>query len=275
MTEERELLIAQQLEQAAAQVVANGWQLPQDGSWQWVQSSPYAKVACIRVEGEEYYFKAFLPRGRVERIKTLLRGSRAARCRRHTRALRAYGFSAPDVIAAQTGGRIPWVVMEGARGVAWADYLASFLTGPQSAERLRWKRDLICALGAEVGRLHKLGFAHGDLRPFNVLVDASAREPLFHFIDNERSRRPPFLHERERVRNLVQINMLQAPQIQRTDRLRFWRAYCETAGLPVAVERRLRVLIGKRLAVRLAARPAGKPIGNAGLSTELLEYLPG
>jgi tRNA A-37 threonylcarbamoyl transferase component Bud32 len=267
--------IEQQLHEMASQVVAGNWQLPEDNSWQWVQSSPFAKVARIRVADGEYYFKAFLPRGSVEAIKTLLRGSRARRCCKNTEKLLVAGFSAPRILAAKTRGPIPWIVMQGVRGIAWADYLASFLTHPETVERLRWKRRLIRALGAEVGRLHRKGFAHGDLRPFNVLVDSAAREPLFHFIDNERSRRSPHLRERERVRNLVQINMLQAPQIQCSDRLRFWRAYCAAAELSPRAEKRLRKLIGKRLAARMAARPAGKPIGKASLPESLLDYLPG
>lgn len=267
--------IAQQLQQMAAQVVARDWQLPDDGSWHWVQSSPYARVARIRLDGREFYFKAFLSRTGLEPLKTVLRGSRAARCCKNTRKLLEAGFSAPQIVAAQTAGAVPWIVMESMRGVAWADYLASYLTRPESRERLHWKRQLITALGSQVGRLHRLGFAHGDLRPFNVLVDSVARQPHFHFIDNERSRRMPYLRERERVRNLVQINMLQAPQIQRTDRLRFWRAYCAAAGLSPRAERRLRALVGRRLAARMAGRPADKVIGNSALSTEILEYLPG
>jgi hypothetical protein len=255
-------------------VIATGWQLPDDGSWHWVCSSTGSRVARIVCDNEEFYFKVFSPRGLWDVIKPLWRGSRAWRCSIQTLALQSYGFAAPSVIAAKTRGVVPWIVMESARGIAWGDFVCSFLTEPDTVALLLWKRELIRALGAEIGRLHKLGFVHGDLNPFNVLVDTSVRKPTFYLIDNERTRRPLYLLDRERVRNLVQISFFQSPQMQRTDHLRFWSAYCEAAGLSKARQRRLRIQACERLHARLVVCSSGSAFGNSHLSSDVLNYLP-
>lgn len=246
--------IQQQLQCAAEQVVADNWRLPEDGSWTWVGSSLHARVARIRTDAGDFYFKAFLPRDWFESSKARLRGSRAQRCVDSTRELLAAGFSVPGIVAADTTGQVPWVVMESARGVAWGDCLASFLACQRNPEQLRRKWQLIAALGAEVGRLHRLGFVHGDLRPSNVLVDINAPTPRFHFIDNERSRRPLRLPTRERLRNLVQINLLGPKQWTRRDRLRFLYAYCAAAGIPGYRAPRLDLLVARGLAARPPSR---------------------
>ena len=251
--EERQLL-AQHLKKVAEQVIADNWKLPGDGGWQWVGSSEGARVARIMFCGEEFYFKAFLPRGLLEPIKALWRGSRAQRFCIQTKVLELHGFLAPNVIVGEIKGSVPWVIMESAPGVAWGDYVCSFLTDPKARARLFWKRKLIHALGVEVGRLHKLGIVHGDINPFNVLIDASDERLRFHFIDNERSRRPLFLLERERIRNLVQINFFRSPHMRRTDLLRFWGAYCDSAGLSQSYQRRLLIKVYRNLMVRLVIR---------------------
>jgi hypothetical protein len=72
--------------------------------------------------------------------------------------------------------------------------------------------------------MHRAGIIHGDLRPGNVLARKVADGWEFFFLDNERTRKWPWLPMRLRLKNLVQINML--PEgISRTDRMRFFQAY--------------------------------------------------
>ena len=89
---------------------------------------------------------------------------------------------------------------------------------------LREKRDLLRQFGLTVGRMHRAGVVHGDLRPGNVLVRRNGNRWEFFLIDNERTRRHRYLRGRLRRKNLVQINMLPRG-ISNTDRMRFFLPY--------------------------------------------------
>jgi hypothetical protein len=52
----------------------------------------------------------------------------------------------------------------------------------------------------------------------------------FFFLDNERTRKLGLLPKRLRLKNLVQVNMLQSENITVTDRMRFFEAYLEQNG---------------------------------------------
>ncbi len=264
--------IVRRLTALAQDIIANNWQLPDD-NWQWVSSSGGSKVARFIFDNQEYYFKAFLPRDSFETIKSFIRGNRARRFWTQSNNLEQQGFSVPKVITANVYGVMPWIIMKSVSGIAWGDYLCSFLTHPKTFRRLRWKRELIRALGTEVGRLHGLGFLHGDLNPFNVLIDTNQTKPKFHLIDNERSRRPFYLLERERIRNLIQINFFRSPQFQRTDHLRFWISYCEAAKIPEPKKRQLGKKAYAILLRRLSSRGYNL-FGNSSISPDEVHYLP-
>ena len=68
---------------------------------------------------------------------------------------------------------------------------------------------MLRALGAEVARLHRAGYIHGDLTPYNIFV-TGLQPPQFVFIDHERTRRTILSRfERPRMRNLVQLGHLE------------------------------------------------------------------
>ena len=209
----------EQLE-AAALTLAQG-ELPP--GWQWVASSTSARVARQGQQG--IFYKEFLPRSRMERLKTGLRGSRAARARHNSEALLRAGFNAPRNLAwgKLPGGRY-YLVSAAVPGEGVTTWLRARLAG-RSREALRYRRRLLEELGRFVGRLHRDGFVHGDLRPSNVLAVDTGERFEFALIDNERNRRrsPPDL--RGMRRNLMQLNMLLPSDLTRTDRWRFFRAW--------------------------------------------------
>jgi hypothetical protein len=100
------------------------------------------------------------------------------------------------------------------------------------AEGLIHKRALLHALGEEVARLHRAGFVHGDLTPYNVIVERG-EPPRFVFIDHERTCRAPIVGRmRGRLRNLVQLGRLELPGLTRADRVRVLRAYADALVVP-------------------------------------------
>jgi hypothetical protein len=88
------------------------------------------------------------------------------------------------------------------------------------------KRALLCAVGAEVARLHAAGFVAGDLVPANVWTAAAPDGIRIALLDHDRTRAglvpAPWWRAR---RNLVQLNRVVLPGITVTDRLRVYRSY--------------------------------------------------
>jgi serine/threonine protein kinase len=110
------------------------------------------------------------------------------------------------------------------------------------------RRVVLRALGAEVARLHRAGYIHGDLTPYNIFVTA-LEPPRFVFIDHERTRRTILSRfERPRMRNLVQLGHLEVAGVTNTDRMRVWTGYCANLS---ARRRRLEL---RRVAAMLVAR---------------------
>src|SRR5205823_2160469 len=108
----------------------------------------------------------------------------------------------------------------------------------------REKRALLGRLGAEVARLHRAGFVHGDLVPANIRLVGER----FVFLDNDRTRRSRLLVRLAGRRNLVQLGRFVVPGLTLTDRARVLGAYAPRRG-----HRRLaRWLVAKTMARRCA-----------------------
>lgn len=169
------------------------------------------------------FFKEFLNRSPAERLKARVRGSRATRARLNSEALTRAGFAAPANLA---WGKLPhgleYLFTAAASGQGVTDWLRHTLTertGPQLALR----RQLVTELGIFIGRMHATGFTHGDLRTSNVLADLRQGRFRFTLIDNERNRRQVPAAGKLILKNLMQLNMLTATELSRTDRWRFFR----------------------------------------------------
>jgi hypothetical protein len=189
------------------------------------------------------------PGGGLSALRYLGSGSRAERLLGIAEALEAAGFAIAPVLmmgAERRGGR----TMMAAARVAGLP-LPRFVLGAAGA--LERKRQALRALGAEVARLHRAGFLHGDLTPYNVFVKSGA-PPRFVFIDHERTVRPRLVWQRRRLRNLVQLCRFDLEGMSRTDRIRIVDAYARAMGC----ERRRLV---RRLAVMLRARRQRDAVG--------------
>lgn len=188
-----------------------------------VASSGFARVA--RNADRAIYFKQFLPRSHFEALKSLLRGSRASRARRHSDSLREAGFDAPRNIAwgrLQGGSEYLFSAAVPGQGItAWLRHRLS----ERDSHSLRIRRHLLRQFGDFIGRLHAAGFVHGDLRPSNALAELRGEQFHFYLIDNERNRRALPPRRNGMLKNLMQLNMLLPADLTRSDRWRFFLAW--------------------------------------------------
>lgn len=196
-------------------------QLP-DG-WQVVASSGFAHVAQ-QVELQLFY-KEFLPRSPLEKIKSLVKGSRATRARKQSEALLNAGFNAPQNLAwGQLSGAREYLFTRAVPGDGVSLWIKTILKG-KDEECLCERRKFLRELGIFIGRLHATGFIHGDLRTSNVLARRGVDHFEFSLIDNERNVQYRPAPGKLLLKNLMQLNMHTPNELSRTDRWRFFRAW--------------------------------------------------
>ena len=211
-----------------------------DSAWLSIQETVERRVRQdhpesirLKLQGrsEDVFLKIYSPGGAGTGLKDLFRVSKALRHWQQSLALSGCGFRVPTVIAVGEQRRFrrverSFILTE------WTDAtsVSTFLRGADSRATplgsTQKKRAYIRQLGYEIGRMHELGFVHGDLVLSNVLVGFHPHGPSFYYIDHDRTRRyPEWLPQTLWKRNLVQLNRLVVPGITLSDRMRFFRAY--------------------------------------------------
>ena len=205
-------------------------------------ASTYSLRLGSPLSGETEVFVKVLdaPRG-LKAIRRLVLGSRAERMQAILDALVGAGFRVAPVLmfGDERGSRRMMMVTARVAG----DPLPRFLRSAASAAR---RRELLRALGTEVARLHRAGFIHGDLTPYNIFV-ADGTPARFSLIDHERTARPHLNWERRRLRNLVQLCRFELEGMGRTDRLRIVDAYGRAMdGAPHRLIRRVTAMLRAR-----------------------------
>jgi len=175
-----------------------------------------------QVGGLAAYFKVLDPIRGLNRVRWIFRRRRAAHVASVSEHLRADAVGVPEILllgAERRGGR-EIIVTARVEGFSVARHLRR--------AKLASRRVVLRALGAEVARLHRAGYIHGDLSPFNIFV-TGLEPPQFVFIDHERTRRTILSRfARPRMRNLVQLGHLELFGITNTDRMRVWCGYSAT-----------------------------------------------
>jgi Lipopolysaccharide kinase (Kdo/WaaP) family len=205
-----------------------------------------------QVGGLDAYFKVLDPIRGLNRARKVFKRRRAVHVASISEHLRADGIGVAEILllgAEHRGGReiIVTARVEGFN-------LVRHLKRAQLASR----RIVLRALGAEVARMHRAGYIHGDLTPYNIFV-AGLEPPKFVFIDHDRTRRTILSRfERPRMRNLVQLGHLDVGGVTNTDRMRVWIGY--SAQLSVRRRRMERRRIAAMLAARIALERKHAPV---------------
>lgn len=202
--------------QLAAGVFPPGWDIVPSSSMSLVAYNPQLQI----------YFKEFRSRSPLDRLKALLRGSRATRARRHSEALRYAGVDAPVSLAwgRLSGGR-EYLFTRAAAGQDVASWLKTTLVD-RTGDALAFRRQLLEALGIFVGRVHATGFIPGDLKASAVSANLVEGRFQFTLTDNEDTLKKLPPPGRSLLKNLMQLNLLPPSALSQTDRMRFlvgWR----------------------------------------------------
>jgi hypothetical protein len=210
-----------------------------------VRRSRHAETWFNRLDqrtGPDVFFKVLDPIRGANRLRWIFKRRRAAHVASISEHLRADGVGVPEIL-------LLGFELHGGREIIVTSRVDGFnLVRHLKRAKLASRRLLLRALGAEVARLHRAGYIHGDLTPFNIYVTGFA-PPQFVFIDHERTRRTILSRfERPRLRNLVQLGHLALDGVTNTDRMRVWCGY--SATLPERRQRATR----RRAAAMLQAR---------------------
>lgn len=211
---------SEKFESVLVDAYKNGWSALANK----IPSSKSTNVYLITSPAEGFY-KEFLARNSLEKFKARLVGSRCARHIAQSEILSKKGFDTPNILASGRLGKNEFIVSEAVKGVSFGEYLCSKLRQTKSKKSLQKKRLLFSQLGKFVGRLHKAGIIHGDLRPNNLLLVFKEKQPSWYVIDNERNQLVNRPTRKQLVKNLVQINMFHALDMTMTDRRRFFQGY--------------------------------------------------
>jgi len=186
-------------------------------------------------ETQEFYLKTYYSLRMADKVKSLFRDSKAFRALKQGQALERERFNVPPVVAAGEERRRgvlirAFLLTLRIKGVPLPIFLRSYDARPAPAGMIRQKREHLRKLAKEIRRLHRLGFVHGDLTPYNLFVCSDSNRDLFVLMDNDRTRRyPPWFYHRLWRRNLLQLNRFKLPGISLQDRVRFLRCYLEPA----------------------------------------------
>jgi tRNA A-37 threonylcarbamoyl transferase component Bud32 len=212
------------------------------GQAQVVKHGPHRTVYRVVRGGLDFHVKHNRAADRRARLREFVRGSKARS--EYEKALAVADHGVPTVVPLAVGEPHGCGRWRGSflitRTLPDTRPLTSFLeeTLPEAApaRRARLRQRLAAALGQFLARMHDAGIRHLDLHPGNLLLRLGADDrPELSLIDLHAVRLGA-LSWRARRANLILFNRWFMLHSERTDRLRFWRAYQSAAACGLACQ---------------------------------------
>jgi tRNA A-37 threonylcarbamoyl transferase component Bud32 len=203
-----------------------------------VKSSTDTIVHEGTVMAQSCYFKRYMMRGVSDRIKHIIRPSRARRDLINEEMIQSLGFYSPRSLCLIEECRAGFVRQSALITGAIKDAPSvSYWINQGFADSPELRQRFLKAFGHVAGAWHSKGLHHGDMRLGNILCRFLNGEFVFYWLDNERTKRYAILPLPRRVSNLVQVNM--EPGLSPMDRMEFWKAYIEKNSLSTRQEKEL------------------------------------
>jgi serine/threonine-protein kinase RIO1 len=179
------------------------------------------------------YLKLYKKPSGLKIFKERLRESKPRRAFKISQELSAHGFMTPTtLVCGENANHDIYSGILVIEKLAFVDlsHLPELFSPSYSPQRLIFKKTLATTLGQEMGKLHNLGYVHGDLVVTNILVDPENPSTIV-FIDHDRSTCvPALLREHFQIRNLIQVNRHVIKGVNHCDRLRAFLTYANTRG---------------------------------------------
>jgi tRNA A-37 threonylcarbamoyl transferase component Bud32 len=195
-----------------------------------IKSSSKSALTCHgEHESGPLCVKEYRYLGAAYMIKNLFRRSRAMKSWRAAHGLIVRGISTPLPLAL-VERRLGPLVVESFLVTMWLpdapalnDYVRSRVSGFSPGKR----KSFIRSLSRSLGKLHRQGIYHADLKSNNILVEERGRGGgwTFSFIDLDRVRFARQVTDYQRINNLAQINASVASVMTVRERLLFFRLY--------------------------------------------------
>jgi tRNA A-37 threonylcarbamoyl transferase component Bud32 len=210
-----------------------------------VKTGPHRTVYRLALESGDFYLKHFRIADWKALLQNLVRSSKAELEWRAARNIAHLGLPTfePVALGRHVRGGVVHDSFLISRGIPEAMPLDQFVTAevliptetqarrdaPRGLNALRQK--LATALGELAARLHRAGIEHADFHAGNILIRVDpGGEPMLWLIDLHQVHFGRPLSRGARFHNLAILHQLFAGKSTRTDRLRFYRAYCQQWG---------------------------------------------
>jgi tRNA A-37 threonylcarbamoyl transferase component Bud32 len=201
-----------------------------DGTATIIKDGPHRAVYRVRLPGLDCHVKHYRLLGWRSRVRQMLRPVKARREFAIAADVTSRGIETPlplgwGVEGAGRGPAASWLITE---TVADAVPLVALLETRSLLPVIR--QGLAKTVADFIARLHATGVLHHDLHPGNLLVRFEGDRPLLWLIDLHAIRLGPPCPWPARRDNLIIFNRYFQLRADRSDRLRFWRAYVKHAG---------------------------------------------
>jgi tRNA A-37 threonylcarbamoyl transferase component Bud32 len=199
-----------------------------------VKNGPHRTVYRVALPGLCIYLKHHrLPDVRAW-LRQLVRPAKARM--EFDRALAVAARRVPTVLPVALGERCngsgpsdSFLITQGLEDTeSLSDFIEKIFPRLESGRQTRLRLLLATALGEFVARLHDAGIVHKDLHAANLLIRLGPGDcPSLYLIDLHDVSLGHTLNWRASRDNLVMLNRWFALRASRSDRYRFWRAYCQ------------------------------------------------
>lgn len=224
-------------------------------NYQMIQKSKQATVVKGHIPSIDHnvFLKKLHVRKSVDYLKNMVRQTRARRAVIMGEKAEEKGFQVSRPLFLMESfkfglhyesGIITEAIEDAPSVAAWA---VSLLRDKPNA-----LRGFVIAYARLIGKWHKSGCYHGDLRSGNVLAKKVNGSWEFYFLDNERNRSIDKLPVSKITHNLMQINMLM--KFPKNLRFVFWNEYNKIMGFSLKdsriIKRRVHDIVKSRLTAK-------------------------